>query len=612
MARSGETAGSGKPASPAKRHGNTSKNKKLTPAASRNGRSGGNKKKAADVEMTSGRLSAAGEGASLGLAGIVLLAQVVLLACLQGGFFGAPVCLCGIVSWVSVAGLGLSGRARKGFGAVPALFCVLALCYALSLFVNGFNLTGASETATWFAIAGASALAFQLAPHQRMTLFSGLAGFGAVYALAGIVAFVVFPDGGWVHNDRLDMSFEYANALAAFLAICFWLGVCSPFRWVRVASVLPLIALALTQSGGAAVALCASAIVFAAWRCARQRRILPQVAASVRAVLGAVLSAGLVALAGVLAAVLLPGRVDAALQSFAERMIQMHDGLGLLLGRPLLGIGPDAWQFVYPYIQTAQYRVSVVHFSVLQIALDAGLLGLAALVAVVVLGVRSQLTSNGRRSDVTAALFALVFLCIHSSLDFDLQFGAIALVFALLITDPEGAVPAWCRRGFMSATSVAGALLCLLGILAGVPSNTMAAAIRAGNPDEAAVYFESNGIVQSDIPLQTRYLQATAQLGDEAAVEAWTDAHGAPTDEQALIVYQVYYASGQTEQAAQILLDALESQPYNLMFYQAAQKVVTQQPLPTAQQQRFEQDVAAFNERATQATQTGVLAQYQL
>ena len=149
-----------------------------------------------------------------------------------------------------------------------------------------------------------------------------------------------------------------------------------------------------------------------------------------------------------LAVLAFPERLAEAVHTFLKRIVQMQDALALLGYSPLLGIGPDRWQFEYRFVQSASYRVARVHNGYLQLALDAGLVGLFALLAglalLLVQGVRHVRAARGNealREGRFATLVAAGALLLHAVVDFDFSFGAILVLLALLLSVPFGGMP---------------------------------------------------------------------------------------------------------------------------------------------------------------------------
>ena len=427
------------------------------------------------------------------------VAFIVMLVLCQGGFFGLAGCSIGLAACLA-AGVGaLSKRGRSAkIGAVPLLFMGIAGAYLASTVANGLTLTSLSETGVWAGVAALSLIGALQTDEQRSTSLALLAWAGIATALVGMLvhAGMLSMRGGMV-VERLQFSFQYANAAGIWYATCTFLCLLLDDRRLSGMAALPATALLLTQSGGAllAFALVAGFAALAYARSGAWDRLL-------FALLQGVVSAGLFAallmttgwlelvvvalasaalwtwgsglrsrggdkgqahhrlaqldprkasliLLGILAAcavaalVLLSSRVAEATNTFGERIYHIRDGLATWARSPLLGIGPDTWRFVYRYVQTAPYHATVVHSSYVQLLLDAGILGLACLGAAAVLGVR-DLRHRGKDRAAPGPAIPSVELCaaalvfVHALIDFDLQFSSLAGLLAYLLSAPAG------------------------------------------------------------------------------------------------------------------------------------------------------------------------------
>ena len=173
-----------------------------------------------------------------------------------------------------------------------------------------------------------------------------------------------------------------------FIVLC----VC----WLRVAEFVRVAEAALlTACGAATFALCS--VVGTVWALACAVAAFVVASSAIRKLNGvkdakrvavaacALLAACVLVCAG---ALVQTGRAVQAGQTLVERLIQMRDAAVVVAANPLLGIGPEAWRFLYPYVQSAQYVATSVHCGYLQIALDVGLAGAALFVAAIGFGAR--------------------------------------------------------------------------------------------------------------------------------------------------------------------------------------------------------------------------------
>lgn len=243
---------------------------------------------------------------------------------------------------------------------------------------------------------------------DKHLIHKGIAWSIMLLAVAGDLIVALEDDPG-----RLAFPLQYPNASGALFAAGALLACASEDRRLRSLAVAPFYALFLTQSGGAllACALATTVFIFPRLR-PRVEGCETSALISVFGVLLALIAdahltppAGIavaifsmaviwrfgtpwssffsghwrfVAMGGALALVVpvaalpLQDRIAEASQTLIERLIQMSDGLALLSANPLLGIGPNQWQFVCQEIQSAQYQANVIHCSYIGLALDGG------------------------------------------------------------------------------------------------------------------------------------------------------------------------------------------------------------------------------------------------
>ena len=86
----------------------------------------------------------------------------------------------------------------------------------------------------------------------------------------------------------------------------------------------------------------------------------------------------------------------------------MGDAAAVVAANPALGIGPDVWRFLYPYVQSAQYTATSVHCGYLQIALDAGV---SKIIPHIYSSIIDKVSGNTRPDDVRQ-LMAMTRACV--------------------------------------------------------------------------------------------------------------------------------------------------------------------------------------------------------
>lgn len=581
---------------------------------------------------------------------------IALLVLAQGGYFGLATCFVGTLACVAAAVAWLR-KARRGraLSGVPLLFCCVAVSFLVSAIVAGASLTTLAEVGAWATCAAVSLLAAAQDGDERSRSLTALCWFGVATAVAG--AFVnagVLALPGAMVEDRLQFTFQYANAAGAWYAACTLLCILAPDHRLRDVALVPATGMLLTQSGGTlvvfSVAACAIGIQWAKggeWRKLFDALLQGAVAGVLFALCRIVPALGALVLPAmlllslryrettrawvasldarkctiailvilgmffVLGTLLLPTRVNAALRSVSERACQVRDGLALWSASPLLGIGPDNWQYLYPYIQTAVYQTTVVHSSLVQLLLDAGLVGVVLFAGACAVGLRG-LQRDVREDDGDgwsfASLCAALLLLAYSAIEFDLQFSSLTCLLALLLSGPAGprATPRRrmreAARGGLAA-GLASILVCLplcgVGALCAASSTALVIANRDGELGRCVRMFEENPLARADAAAQSEYLLAVYSLGDSDMVTRFYETMFAPNDRDALYAAVSYYRQGMEQEATADMIGRLESRPYDLAYLDGALELADRYGVDEAQRTHF--DVAAQDVR-THAT----------
>lgn len=374
---------------------------------------------------------------------------------------------------------------------VPAAFLLIALLYAVSVVAHRLSSASLLECFPWILAAVVALACASLGPVQRAWLLGAIAWIGVVSAWIGVaISAGLGQTEGTFHAARLQFFFEYANAAGAWFACTTLLCMSIDDARLRRCSMSPLVALLLTQSMGSILLLAVVAIVYMACsKASANRSTDPRCKTEWTSVVVCIFIQGILAAltfvafrsgvefsdgVGALLFVLLQcafyklwpymckwfkesgrqvrlsralhacailvcvcaamlflavigSRLTQASATFVERVVQAKDALALLAESPLLGVGPDQWQYVYPEHQSTEYKSTLVHCGYLQLGLDAGILAPLMLLSVIICAVVS-----GIRARSECPWPALVFLLAHSFVDFDLQFAFYPVLVVVL------------------------------------------------------------------------------------------------------------------------------------------------------------------------------------
>jgi putative inorganic carbon (HCO3(-)) transporter len=321
-----------------------------------------------------------------------------------------------------------------------ALLLVIALISTLVASVNRYQ-----SSLEFYKLLSCASL-FWLIANQPATPWRRRLYLGAVVAGALITSwlgareYVVERVIGKNPSYRIFGTFFNPNELAGFLELVIPLALAAflscrsaaMFIITGFAALLPTAALLLTASRGGWLGLAGAMFVFALLAGAAFRRTRLAVAAGV-VVLGVIV---LVALAvPPLRARLLSGGGEHSSNMF--RYLTWRGAMTMAADHPWLGVGPDAFEFIYPRYAVGGFT-RMAHENYLQVTAETGVPGGIAFVWM--LGAFFWLAGKGFRRLreresrlLCAACIAGVFaFCIHSLLDYGWYIGAIALtVFAL-------------------------------------------------------------------------------------------------------------------------------------------------------------------------------------
>lgn len=525
---------------------------------------------------------------------ILLCALIVISLFFQGGFGDWPTALCGIFAIAAFAVRLLRGRVDEASfqslrpAAVPLLFTGVALLYLISAGVSGITLTSLAETGSWLGAAGVAWLAFSLKASERTALKRYLCWIGVVCGALGILMFIgLLPLTGAVANGRLQFTLTYANAAGAWFSAAAFMCLLSGDKLLQRLSAVPFIALLLTMSAGAigVTYLALLVLLVLNWRKKKGRDSLIS--------LGALLAVGVV----VCVVGLTTGRLQDAGYDFVERFVQMSDGFAVLLAAPMLGVGPDNWQYVYPMFQSAQYRATVIHCGYLQVAVDAGFLAVAFLIAAIAVGLRNLLRVGDKTSLVPVAVIAC-----HSLIDFDLQFGCLLLLMAALLSRGQAASPDD-ELKMPSRVRLIAIPLCVIALIAncmcfaaGIEKTAITLASDDNDADAAISLCQGSGWAERDPRANTILVESYNLKRSANNAFAASNSNLQPWYDRAVIARATaLYGLKQSDQAATLLIEALERCPYDAGLFQSAAQMFTDYGLSGSLQGRYKDAIAKAN-----------------
>lgn len=115
------------------------------------------------------------------------------------------------------------------------------------------------------------------------------------------------------------------------------------------------------------------------------------------------------------------------------RIYFSRDGLKILKDYPIFGAGGGAWKNLYRQYQSIPYNTTETHNFYVQYATETGILGLAALSAVLIFLSKGMYRSIRDKSSCLYIYLAAILILAHSALDFNLSLQAVGYLLWMII-----------------------------------------------------------------------------------------------------------------------------------------------------------------------------------
>jgi O-antigen ligase len=266
---------------------------------------------------------------------------------------------------------------------------------------------------------------------------------------------------GWTlalyRDGRLETTLEYSNTFALLILLALWYAwdIVRDGRNLYYGIAIPILVIGLFQTGSRAVIMlfalgCCVAIFYYINKIIKNQY-------SVRIVCGSII----IAIAGI---ALILNRVVTSVaakrlidwdwrdDSFVARRELWTNGINLIREKWLLGYGSGGWADYNPMEQYFKY----VHHHFIQVALDAGILGLICFILMIIIPVVRRWNFIGMFS-----IYPLTVFVFHSSFDFNLEYPLIFGIFLFIIYNlysmggeiPHRDGPRFCREGLVYSVS---------------------------------------------------------------------------------------------------------------------------------------------------------------
>ena len=342
----------------------------------------------------------------------------------------------------------ISGRERVE---VPRMFWALAAYAGATLVAALFSVDPRislvdSKQLVLFLIVP---IVYRLARGERaLTVVDVVITVGAINALFGIVQFTL------LRYDTLDqrpqgnlmyMTYSGVLMLVACTAAARLLFRQQDRVWAALVMPALLVALAVSQTRNAWVGSCAGIGVLLAIRDFRLLALAPVAAALFIAVAPATITDRFYASFTVQQAATGNETVDASVASGIDRLAMLRSGVRMVRDYPLLGLGPDMVQQVYPQYRDADavhQQAIHLHNVPLQIAAERGLPALAIWITLVVILLRDFLRRRTRTawpSLPTAGLAVVVAMVAAGMFEYNFGDSEFLMLFLVLVTLPYAA-----------------------------------------------------------------------------------------------------------------------------------------------------------------------------
>lgn len=378
---------------------------------------------------------------------------------IQGGFFPEGYLLIGILYAILLI---MRDEIRVY---LPAFLCILVLSvtYAVSGIVHSFHTLEYADVLHVWVYLEFYMLLSSLKKKEQDDICNAIVIIAFIAALISVMAYAgLIPLPGMVSNRRLQGVMQYANAMAIFLLMAVLLIKRNgeKYQWAKPGM---LVALQLTMSMGGLLAYAIGVLLYNLHSKGkgRGRRLAGE---AVEFVLAACFTAAVYAARYMVNSIpltvgiavlsfasglgwkklssqihkkvwmIIPGAMLGLLQvtailyfrgleaggTFMERIVQTGDGIKALLQNPLFGLGPGRWAQEKILWQSSEYKAQLIHNSYLQIAVDAGIAALLAVLILIVLWVKKK----NKPAWENAAIGSLL---LHGCIDISFYFTGIML-----------------------------------------------------------------------------------------------------------------------------------------------------------------------------------------
>lgn len=543
-------------------------------------------------------------------------AVVVTLTAIFQGMVGSLVYLIAGVA-LAIPSLFKARNMRFVWGIVPLV--LLSIWMVIASLVHGLSAEGLSVACEGFAILAALLFVCALESDERAGAVVGLCFGAAFVAVLGMLTYSGAFNMGWVSGKHLLYGFGDANISAAWFAGCVLSGqvlisrnrfliLALPFNVVGLlltcsVIVIPLwllaelliliryraqeaqmgqlvlaftacvFAVAIYYVQGSVIAVLALLLVLAVWAWFAEDVVVWLAARKMHWV------CALLMLVAVVVGTIFSQRVQVELPLMLQvAFIEMGDALACIVANPLFGLGTTQWNFLGAAYQSTVFGAAVVPNSYLHLAAESGVIaGVLALALVVMALLRIA------RLDARFLLTAVIVFIVSMVTDALGAFALVCLLVGLCFVEKTNLEPVVDKRYLpLPVTGVVGVISCLACIVAFVgmlqvqlfcntASDTNAEAADICSTFVSEPYWVQNSPSARSVYDQWLIYEVTSSLyeGHAAGVEGLAIIDSVTQPNVYDLVARAYIIGARFlyDDGFQVLLEALEQNPYNASLY---------------------------------------------
>lgn len=449
-----------------------------------------------------------------------------LSVCIQGGYFPACIVFIGLAECILYAAV----KPRIKLGILCPML-IFSLWYVFCTVKAGIVLEYASKALLPTVAAMFYTIVISIDKRLKEKLLICVIKFSIGLAVASII----FCTASSISSGALERAlfpFQYSNACGIYFAVLIILSKECNDKLIIRGKIVFYITLILAQSVGAIILAVAAELIYS-----RNKKKL------------------IIIIAGItIFALCLYPRIYQSAGTFIERLLQIRDGLSCIAKNPVFGIGGGRWQELKNIYQSGFYEAVLIHSSIIQIGVDAGVAGILLFFWMICALIRKSLPLSKKH-----CICMGIFL-VHSCMDISMSFLGLNLLMILILTQTTGDGK---DRIYIGRVYVAVALIALAAFGSSEYGLLQTKAIDKyfNNREYSKVIqkYEADSLLQSSVNARLSYLKALYNTHQyEKAAETIDRFDYKTTD---MLILRAWCSSGS------YLTEVLSKQKYNRQIY---------------------------------------------